>query len=59
MRELKKAKKNDDDEGAVLLHSSWPFFDFLLFLQDSVRHRKYAFDCICIWYSFDVSTELN
>lgn len=41
MREFKKSKKNDD-EGAVLLHSSWPFFDFLLFLQDSVRHRKYA-----------------
>lgn len=39
VRELKKSKR-DGVEDAVLPHSSWPFFDFLLFLQDSVRHRK-------------------
>lgn len=43
VRELKKSKNKDTGEDAVPPQSScWPFFDFLLFLQDSVRHRKYA-----------------
>ena len=52
VRELKKIK-NDGDE-AVSLHCSWPFFDVLLFLQDSVRHRKYAFDIVHAIYSFNI-----
>lgn len=39
VRELKKSKNSDTGEDDV--PSGWPFFDFLLFLQDSVRHRKY------------------
>lgn len=35
VRELKKAKLSDEAPS-----SCWPLFDLLLFLQDSIRHRK-------------------
>jgi hypothetical protein len=57
VRELKKSKKNDSDDGADSLHSSWPFFDFLLFLQDSVRHRKY--ELYSTQHALDLSTACN
>lgn len=40
VRELKKVKKKKTGEPGPAYTSQWELFDMLLFLQDSVCHRK-------------------
>jgi len=38
VREVKKKKKPSGEKGPAFV-SRWPYFDMMLFLSDTVRHR--------------------
>ena len=50
MRELRKTKEKKSGDPGPAYTSCWPLFEALTFLQQTVRHRRYAEYFIVIIY---------
>ena len=40
VRELKKKKKKKSGDAGPIVVSSWPLFDVMVFISDSVKHKR-------------------